>query len=107
MSNVVKKRRGSDDCLLVLTNRDRILCLAKKREGATRQVVRPQCVLESRMGRARVDEVRPAQLPDVAEPLKDFGIDETERELVDSDVVPDRVAQNLEAHAPFIAVGSR
>ena len=39
--------------------------------------------------------------------LKDFGVDERERQLVDSNVVPDGVAQNLEAHSPSLGPGRR
>src|SRR5258706_3237941 len=64
-------------------------------------------VLEPRVGRARIDEVRPPELPHVPKALKDFGVDERERQLVDSNVVPDRVAQNLEAHSPSLGPGWR
>ena len=41
---------------------------------------------------------RPAELANVPQALKCPGVDERERELVDADVVPERVAQNLESH---------
>src|SRR2546423_2688649 len=107
VSDVVKERRRSHDRLLVFADRDGVFRLAQEREGATRQMMCAERVLESRMGRAGVDEIGPAQLSNVTQALKDFGIDELEGELVDSDVVPDRVAQNLEAHGPFIPVCSR
>src|SRR5687768_1027091 len=62
-------------------------------------MVRPQRVLESSVGGAGIYEIGPAKLPDVPKSLDDVGVDESERELVDSDVVPDGVAQYLEAHA--------
>src|SRR6478752_9225888 len=69
--------------------------------------MRAKCVLESRMCRSRIDEIRPTELANVAETLKDFGVDELKSQLVDSDVVPDRVAQDLESHAPLISRVSR
>src|SRR6266480_1115934 len=70
-------------------------------------MVGAQCVLEARMRRARINEIRPPKLADVSEPLKDFRIHEREREFVDADVVPDGVAQNLEAHRPSLSLWVR
>ncbi len=57
-------------------------------------------VLEARVSGAGINEVGPAELPDVAQPLKNFGVDELQRQLVDADVIPDGVAQDLEADRP-------
>src|SRR5688572_14798245 len=62
-------------------------------------MVCPQRVLESSVGGAGIYEIGPAKLPDVPKSLDDVRVDESERELVDSDVVPDGVAQYLGAHA--------
>jgi hypothetical protein len=51
---------------------------------------------------AGIDEIRPAQLTDVSEALKNFRVGELESQLVDTNVIPDRVAQNLEAHGPSL-----
>ena len=59
-------------------------------------------VLETRVRCARIDEICPTQLSDVAEALEDFGVDEPQRQLVDTNVVPDGVAQNLEADRPSL-----
>ena len=66
-----------------------------------------ECVLEPRVCRAGVNEIRPAKLSHIPKPLKDFSVDERERQLVDSNVVPDRVAQYLEAHSPSLGPGWR
>ena len=55
-------------------------------------------VLEPRVRRARIDEVSPPELADISQALEHFGVDEVERELVDTNVVPDRVAQYFEVH---------
>jgi hypothetical protein len=59
-------------------------------------------VLEAGMSGAGINEIRPPQLPHVSEPLKDIRIYEIERELIDPNVIPDRVAQDLEAHGPSL-----
>jgi len=107
MSDIVKQRCRSHDVLLFLADGDRILGFAKERESPAGEVVRPQRVLESGMRCAGVNEIRPAQLANVAQALKDFGVDEPKRELIDADVVPDRVAQDLEAHGPLTFLGGR
>ena len=108
VTDVVEQRRRPDNGLLLFADRgDGVLSLAKERQRAAREMVSAECVLEPRMRRARIDEVRPPKLADVAQTLKDFCVDELQRQLVDSDVVPDGVAQDLEVRAPFIAAGSR
>ena len=61
-----------------------------------------ECVLETRVRRTGIDEIRPTQLSDVTKALEDFGINELKRQLVDTNVVPDGVAQNLEADRPCL-----
>src|SRR3954468_12325736 len=63
-------------------------------------MMRAQGVLETRVCRAWIYQIGPAELPHVAETLKDIGINEVEGLLIDSNVVPDGIAQYLEAHAP-------
>jgi hypothetical protein len=60
-------------------------------------MVRAQRMLESRVRRAGINEIRPSELADVSESLEDVGIYEIESELIDPDVIPDWVAQYLEA----------
>src|SRR5687767_13177082 len=61
-------------------------------------MVRAERVLEPCVSGAGIDQIRPAKLTNVSEALDYVGVDESEGELVDSDVVPDGVAQYLEAH---------
>jgi hypothetical protein len=84
-----------------------MLGLAKEGQRAAREMVSAQGVLETRMGCAGIDQVGPAKLADVPQALKDLCIDELESQRVDADVVPDGVAQNLEARRPLIALGPR
>ncbi len=84
-----------------------MLGLAKERQRAPREMMGAEGVLETRMRCAGINQVGPPELSDVTQALKDFGVDESESQLVDADVVPDGVAQNLEARRPLIAFGSR
>jgi len=107
MADVVQECRRPDDRLLLLADRDRMLGLAKQCQRASREMMRAESVLKARMRCAGINEVGPAKLANVTQTLKDFGIDEFERQLVDADVVPDGVAQNLEPRRPLIAWGPR
>jgi hypothetical protein len=107
VTDVVQQGGRPDDGLLILADRDGRFGLAKERQRAPGEMVRAEGVLEPRVRRTRINEIRPAKLPNVAQALKDFGVDELQCQLVDSDVVPDGVAQDLEVRAPFIAAGSR
>ena len=104
VSDVVEQRRRPDYRLVDFSDRRRVFGFAKERQGASREVVGSERVLESRVGGAGVDEVSPSQLADVPEPLKDFGVEEIESELVDANVIPDGVAQDLEVHGPGQAI---
>ena len=70
-------------------------------------MVRAQCMLEPRVRCTGINEVRPAELTHVAKALKNFSVDELKRQLVDADVVPDGVAQNLEARSPLVLFAPR
>ena len=64
--------------------------------GTPRQVIRPQRMLEARMGRTGIDEKCVAELPDVAEALEGWRIDHRQCLGLEADVVPERVADDLE-----------
>src|SRR5215210_698241 len=107
MSDVVKERRRPDYCLLLLADRSRVLGFAKERQSAPRKVVGSECVLEPRVRRARVDEVCPSQLTDISQALEHVCVDKVERQLIDTNVIPDGVAQYLEVHDRSCRVVSR
>src|SRR5436309_7936471 len=92
VTDVVKERGRPHDRLFFFADRNRIGRLAEERQRPPREVMGAERVLESGVGCARVDEVRPTELADVPQALKDVGVDELERQLVDSNVVPDGVA---------------
>jgi hypothetical protein len=47
------------------------------------------------MAGARVDEIRQPELPHVTQPLERGGVDQSQSERVDPDVVPEGVADDL------------
>src|SRR5581483_8445407 len=53
-------------------------------------------MLEARVGGSGVHEVSEAELADVAEPLEHRGVDESQGVRIAPDVVPERVADDLE-----------
>ena len=59
-------------------------------------MIRAKRMLEARVCRAWINEKRQAELAHVPQPLKHIRVNELERQLVDTDVIPERVAQNLE-----------
>src|SRR2546430_9393410 len=66
------------------------------RQRAPRQMISAEGVLEAAVRGARVDEEGMAQLPHVAESLNGGGVDHREGRGVEPDVVPERVADDLE-----------
>src|SRR5712692_8844428 len=64
--------------------------------GTPGQMIRTQRVLEARVGSPRIDEKCVAELADVAEPLEGWRIDHRQSLGLEADVVPDRVADDLE-----------
>jgi len=65
-------------------------------EHAAGEVIGAERVLEAGVRGAWVDQERMAQLPHVAQPLHRGGVDDRERFGVEPDVVPERVADDLE-----------
>ena len=98
VSDVMKQRGRPHDGIVASAERP-AFALGEQGQRTAGQMVRAQCVLEARMGRAGVHEVRQPQLTHVAQSLHDTGVDQPHREVIDPDVVPQRVADDLEIHA--------
>ncbi|MNC97019.1 hypothetical protein D3C83_145460 [compost metagenome] len=64
-------------------------------------MIRAKRVLEAGVTGARIYEKGQAQLPHVPQPLERRRVDEAQREGLDPDVVPERVADDLH----FVRVG--
>jgi len=56
-------------------------------------------VLEAGVRGAGINEIRQAELADISEPLKNIRVDEPESQLIDPDIIPQRVAQDFKSHA--------
>ena len=65
-------------------------------EGPAREVVGAEHVLEARVGGAGVDEEGVPELPDVPQALHRGRIDDGQRLGLQADVIPQRVADDLE-----------
>src|SRR5258705_356537 len=68
---------------------------------AAGKMVRAECVLKPGVRGARVNEKRVAELPDVPQTLKRRCVDDRERFGLEADVVPQRVANDLELTQVF------
>src|SRR5207302_4992682 len=67
------------------------------RERAAGQVIGTEAVLEARVRGAGIDEEGVTELADIPQPLDGGGIDDGQGIAVEADVVPERVADDLEA----------
>ena len=92
VSDVVQQCSGLDDGSLVRRDAPELAALPEQRERPSCQMIRADGVLEPRVRRAGVDEVREPELPDVPQPLEGGCVDEAKRNVIDADVVPERVA---------------
>src|SRR5262249_820863 len=85
------------DCEAVLPRHPRELTvLLEGGESPTRQVVRAEGVLEPGVGGAGVDEEGVADLANVPQPLDGCGVQREKRRMVEANVVPERISDNLE-----------
>ena len=98
MSHVVQERSGPDDRMLSLIDVGVAARFAEERERLTREVICPKRVLEPRMRCAGIDKESKAELANISQPLKRFAVDEPKRQLVDTNVVPEWVAEGFESH---------
>ena len=106
MPHIVEQRRGAHDRACIGVER-RALALFEQGQGAAGEMVGTECVLEPGMRGAGVDEIRQSELADVPEALYHAGIDQPHRGVVHPDVVPQRVADDLEVHGVGSPVAAR
>ena len=100
--DVVEQRGRANYRLLLLADRRSVFSFAKEGERASGEVVGAECVLKTRVCRAGIDQICPPELAHISQSLKDVRINELECEVIDPNVVPDRVAQDLEVHGPSL-----
>lgn len=107
VTDIVQQSCSSHDGLLFRISSAEPFALRHRGECSAREVIRAERVLEARVSRAGINEISESELPDVAQPLKNLCVDEPKSQLVDADVVPEWVAQNLEFHARRVTLALR
>ena len=96
MPDVVQQCREPNGLALPFSHFGELAALIQRCEREAREVIRAQRMLESGMGGAGIDEEGMAELADVAKPLHRCGVQHGQRRRVEADVVPERVANDLE-----------
>src|SRR5207253_8841960 len=78
---------------------DLVECLAafEQMDGAAGNVIDAECVIEARVRRARIHQMRETQLPDVTQALKRFRVDDALCNIIDPNRIPQRIP-NKNAH---------
>ena len=97
--DVVQQCGVSDDEARLPVQPTRQVTLFEQRKRSSREMVCAEGVLEARVARAGIHEIREAELSNVAQPLERARVDEAQRERIDADVVPERIADDLVCHA--------
>jgi hypothetical protein len=95
MTDVVEQRGGGNDCALGGLDARKLSAFREQRERAPREVIRAKRVLESGVCRPGINEVGEPELPNVSKPLKGGGVDEAKGDVIDADVVPEGIADDI------------
>src|SRR5687768_1390679 len=95
MADVVQQSGDVNEAPLMLSEVAEVAALLEERERTSGQMIRAQRMLKSRMAGARIHQENEPELPHVPQPLKRRRIDQSKRERVDTDVVPEGVADDL------------
>ena len=97
MSHVVQQRRRPHDLLSACIDPLQRSAFFKQSQGHAGEMPRPQRVLEPGMCRARIDQKGETQLTHVSQTLHDRRFQQRQRQRIEADVVPERIAKNLHA----------
>ena len=98
MTDVVQQRRQRHRAAVQLVHTLQPAPLLEDVQRALREMIDADRMIETRVRRARIDEVCVAQLLDVAQPLIRGGVDDAARDRVDPDRVPERIADRDRLH---------
>jgi hypothetical protein len=104
--DVVEQRRRLDDPGLIGGQTRELATFLEQRERASSQMVGAERVLEACVCGTRINEVREPQLSHIAQPLEDARVDEAKGDIIDADVVPERVADDFHAGSWVVGRGS-
>src|SRR5688572_18491426 len=89
--DVVEKRGIRYDVPLALADVAELTTRLQQPQRMLREMINPECVIEPRMGRARIDEMGQPQLSDVTETLKCRAIHNGYRGIIEGNRIPERV----------------
>src|SRR5690606_28607202 len=89
--DVVQQRRVRHQLLALPDLRRYAAAITERPQRLAGEMVDAERVIEAGVRRAGVDEVRPAELADVAEPLELRGVDDPDRRGVEAYRVPERI----------------
>lgn len=95
MSHVVQECCGPHDCQITRVDVPQCVALTKEAHGQSRQMIRPYRVLKPGMGGARIHKKRQSQLPHITQALHGDGVQQPQGQWIESDIVPERIAQNF------------
>ena len=84
---------------LVFVHSSQLAPLLQRRQGSLGQVVRAERVLEAGVGGPGIDQEGVPDLAHIAQALHGRGVEGQQRRAVESDVVPQRIADDLELRA--------
>ena len=96
VANVVQEGRQPHREAVFVGDPAELAVLLERGEGAARQVIGAERVLETGMGGAGIDEEGVTDLADVAESLDRRRVEREQRRPVEADVVPEGVADDLQ-----------
>ena len=96
VADVVQQRREPQCHAVALGDLGEFAALLERGERQAREVVGAERVLEAGVGGAGIDEEGVAELADVAQALHRRGVEHRQRGLVEADVVPEGIADDLE-----------
>ena len=94
VADVVQQRGQLDQQGVGLADLGGVL-RAQRRDGAPRQMVSAERMLEPAVGGAGIDEESVPELPDVAQPLEGGRVDHPQGGGLEPDVLPEQVADDL------------
>ena len=93
--HIVQQRRGPHDLLLPDGDLRERPAFLEQTQRQPRQMPGTQCMLETGMRGAGVDEKCQPQLPHIPQTLQHGRFQQRQRQRVEPDVVPERIAQNF------------
>jgi hypothetical protein len=99
VADIVEQCGGPEDRATACVEQP-ILAFFQEGERAPGKMVGAECVLEAGVGGPGVDEVGEAELPDVAQALHGIRVEQSQRERLDTDVIPERIPYDLDVRGP-------